>query len=97
MQDYLCCGMISVLKGLQMASHEVTVTRVRFSHTVFQIEADSPEEAQRQAEELVEVGPHGPGGYQLGVSTEAGALWRWRSHTRDGVYGRDEYAVEETS
>ena len=65
-----------------MATFETTVTRVRHVHTVFTIEAETAEEAEQLAQELVSDGP-------------VGTSWRWTSHTREGDLGHDEYETAE--
>ena len=73
-----------------MAVYEATVTRVRYVHTVIEVEADSPEQAREQAQDIVEGG----------MPCRATRQWtepthRWTSHTRDGNLGHEEYEIVE--
>jgi len=73
-----------------MAVYEATVTRVRYVHTVIEVEADSPEQAREQAQDIVEGG----------MPCRATRQWtepshRWTSHTRYGILVHVEYGIAE--
>ena len=75
-----------------MAVYEATVTRVRYVHTVIEVEADSPEQAREQAEQVIDAGVFG----QPDVSHPyPPTVYRWTSHNRAGVLGHDEYEIAE--
>ena len=75
-----------------MAVYEATVTRVRYVHTVIEVEADSPEQAREQAQQVIDAGVFG----QPNVTHPfPEPVYQWTTHTREGVLGHDEYEIVE--
>ncbi len=75
-----------------MAVYEATVTRVRYVHTVIEVEADSPEEAREQAQQVIDAGVFG----QPNVTHPyPEPVYQWTTHNREGVLGHDEYEIVE--
>ena len=75
-----------------MAVYEATVTRVRYVHTVIEVEADSPEEAREQAQQVIDAGGFG----QPNVTHPyPEPVYQWTTHNREGVLGHDEYEIVE--
>jgi len=73
-----------------MAVYEATVTRVRYVHTVIEVEADSPEEAREQAQQVIDAGVFG----QPNVTHPyPEPVYQWTTHNREGVLGHDEYEI----
>jgi len=73
-----------------MAVYEATVTRVRYVHTVIDVEADSPEEAREQAQQVIDAGVFG----QPNVTHPyPEPVYQWTTHNREGVLGHDEYEI----
>ena len=73
-----------------MAVYEATVTRVRYVHTVIEVEADSPEEAREQAQQVIDAGVFGPPNV---THPYPEPVYQWTTHNREGVLGHDEYEI----